>query len=172
MRDDITQATSDNPGLPTPISYMGFAKTGPEGKYNFNTQPPFFNAFHHTICIYFLWEVFNMINSVVLLHPKIWKIIISVARTVIPRHWKSTSITSLSDRAMEVDHIRELEGLLAQEKDKEEQFSLAWTSWSMFRYFTEFVTWAEGKIDASTPYFLIQPKGFAKPFYVFRESAE
>ena len=57
---------------------------------------------------------------------------------------------SLGDWAVEVDRIRDLERLLAEEGGKSEQFSLTWTSWSMFRYSSEFISWAEGGLDDVT----------------------
>ena len=54
---------------------------------------------------------------------------------------------SLGDWAVEVDRIRDLERLLAEECDKSEQFSLTWSSWSMFRYSSEFISWAESSLD-------------------------
>lgn len=76
---------------------------------------------------------------------------IAAAWTVIPRHRKLTSIPSLGDWAIEVDRIRDLKRMLAQENDKEEQVSLTWISWSMFWYATEFVIWAGGDLDVTTP---------------------
>lgn len=55
---------------------------------------------------------------------------------------------------MQVNSIRYLECLLAQEAGKEEQFLLTWTSWSTFRYSSEFLTWAKG-VSASTPQGLV-----------------
>lgn len=69
------------------------------------------------------------------------------ARAVIPRHWKSTTVPSLGEWAIELDSIRDLEPLLAQEAGMEDQFSPTWTACSMFRYFSEFSTWAESDTD-------------------------
>lgn len=66
---------------------------------------------------------------------------LAAVRTVIPRHWKTTDVPSLGEWVVEVDQIRDLERLLAEEVGKEEQFTATWTSWSMFRYSDEFSLW-------------------------------
>lgn len=75
---------------------------------------------------------------------------LTAARTVIPRHWKLTSMPSLGYWAVEVDKINNLELLLSQESGKEEQFSNTWTLWSMFWYSTGLISWAEGDSTTST----------------------
>lgn len=65
---------------------------------------------------------------------------LTAAGTVISRHWKLMTVPSLGEWAIEQDPIIDLEGLLAQEARKEDQFSLTWTAWSMFRYSSDFQT--------------------------------
>lgn len=45
---------------------------------------------------------------------------LAAARTVLPRHWKSTNMPSLGEWAIEVDRINSLERMLSQEMGKEE----------------------------------------------------
>lgn len=47
-------------------------------------------------------------------------------------------MSSLGDWATEVYHIEDLECLLDRETGKDEQFSIIWTSWFMFRYSSDF----------------------------------
>lgn len=48
----------------------------------------------------------------------------AAARSMIPRHWRTVNVPSLEAWAVEVDQIRDLERLLAQETGKEEQFTI------------------------------------------------
>lgn len=76
---------------------------------------------------------------------------LAAARMVIPKYWKSRTVyLPLGEWAIEVDRIRDLERLLAEESNKDNQFSLTWTSWSMFHYSSDSISWAEGKIDSTT----------------------
>lgn len=88
-------------------------------------------------------ESFRSVKKDILQH------FLTSARTVIPRHWKSSTVPSLGEWAIALNSIRDLERILAREVGKEVQFSLTWTTWSMFRYISDFQTWAESDTDPS-----------------------
>lgn len=73
---------------------------------------------------------------------------LTAARTIIPRHWKSTTLPSRAEWLAELNSLMRMENLMAEDKGTTESFFRTWSVWSIYQDSQAFAAWlATGSLD-------------------------
>lgn len=73
---------------------------------------------------------------------------LTAARTVIPRHWKSTTPPSRAEWLAELNNLMRMENLMAEDAGTIESFITSWSAWSLFQDSQSLTVWlATGSLN-------------------------